>query len=128
MHHDPYLPVAFWIAAATASTAVFLTAYIRWMPTRSTKVRVCFAPLLAGGFAFASATVKDMRPVELLSMYTLGLLGMVLGVLGRQKELARLALDQERNGRTADNRAPFGMVAQFLVAVLALGGLSLYVY
>ncbi|MGW4824212.1 hypothetical protein ACWEP4_36065 [Streptomyces sp. NPDC004227] len=76
------------------------------MPTRKTKVRVCFVPLLAGGFAFASAMVKDMRPVELLAIYTLGLLGMVLGVLGRQKELARLALDQERNGKTADNQAP----------------------
>ncbi|MFF4148451.1 hypothetical protein ACFY0A_46210, partial [Streptomyces sp. NPDC001698] len=92
------------------------------MPTRKTKVRVCFVPLPAGGFAFASAMVKDMRPVELLAIYTLGLLGMVLGVLGRQKELARLALDQERNGKTEDNQATFGMVAQFLVAVLALGG------
>ncbi|MFE7214604.1 hypothetical protein ACFU93_32615, partial [Streptomyces sp. NPDC057611] len=107
---------------AAVSTAVFLTAYVRWMPTRNTKVQVCFAPLLAGGYAIASAMVKHMRPVELLSMYTRSLLGMVVGVLGRQKELARLVLDQERNGKTEDNQATFGMVAQFLVAVLALGG------
>lgn len=128
MHHDPYLPTAFWIAAAAVSTVVYWTVFTRWMPTRTTRLRAASAPVLLAIGGYAVVSIGVLRTVELLSLYTFGLLGFVVGLLGRHKELARLALDQERSGRTRDNRPPLAMVCQLLATLLVLCGIALFVY
>jgi hypothetical protein len=60
-------------------------------------------------------------------MYSFIVLGIPLGILGNQKELARLALDQEARGKREEDKPPRRMVAPLVITLMVVGGIAVWI-
>ncbi|MBT2481371.1 hypothetical protein [Streptomyces sp. ISL-94] len=120
------ISVPAWWLIATAATAVFLIPLISWMPTKRLRTRMLFAPGFMAAFAAARYYAENMQPEQALSMYAMVILAFPLGLLGRRRELARIAASDKRGGPSAEKQWSAPMTAQFLVVLLSAVGLWLW--
>ncbi|MFE3580140.1 hypothetical protein [Streptomyces vinaceus] len=119
------IPVPVWWLIAAVATAVFLTAFDSWMPTRRLKARMLFAPAGMAAFAAVRYYAEHMQIEQVLSLYSLVVLAFPLGLLGRRRELARSAANDERGGPARESQWSIAMTVQFLVVLFAAIGLWL---
>ncbi len=106
-----------WIIAAIGS-AVFLATCVPLMPTRKYKIRVSCFPLLGASFLAAAANFRGHDLETLLSIYSLGVIVIPLGIVGRGKELKQAAEQAANSVGGQAPPAPFKLTAQFLAAAL----------
>ncbi|MFJ8696470.1 hypothetical protein [Streptomyces roseolilacinus] len=117
------VPVPVLWLVALACTAAFAVTWGSWMTGKMR--RGVYAMVLAMAvFGAATYYARDMQPWEVLSMYSLAMLALTLGVLGRRGELARLAEDVKRNPKSPDNKMSTGATTQLLVAVFVVAGVG----
>ncbi|WP_329201795.1 MULTISPECIES: hypothetical protein [unclassified Streptomyces] len=120
------IPVPVWWGIVTAGTAVFLATLVSWMPTRGLRARMLLAPVFIAAFAAVRYYAEDMRADQVLSMYALVVLAFPLGLLGRRRELARIATAGERGAVGQEQQWSATMAAQFLIVLSAAMGLWLW--
>ncbi|WP_228974870.1 hypothetical protein [Streptomyces sp. DH12] len=115
------IPVlALWLAAAVC-TAVFAVTWGSWM---TGKLRRAVYYMIAGMALFGVATYygKEMPLGEVLFLYSVAMLALALGVLGRRGELTRLAEAVKRDPKSPDNKLSTGATVQIVVAGLVVVG------
>ncbi|MFB6894657.1 hypothetical protein ACFCX4_35830 [Kitasatospora sp. NPDC056327] len=116
---------SWWLIAALAS-AVCLALLVPSMPTRETRIRVSFMPVVFGGFAFFASIAKpDYPPQLVLSMYSIACVMVPGSLLGFRRRMARMVLEYPEGGSLRPEHYGLAreLVIRFTVAAVAMGSL-----
>ncbi|MFQ6198540.1 hypothetical protein [Streptomyces sp. NPDC000405] len=117
--HPPSFPLYVWWTFNVVSTVVFLVFFVTLMPTRAYKIQVCVAPVMMMLFGVLAASGAP----EMYPLYGTAVLALVLGVVGRRRELLKVIQGQE-NGE--DAKPPAGLGIQLALSLIVMGGIGLW--
>ncbi|MCX4834242.1 hypothetical protein OG746_36545 [Streptomyces sp. NBC_01016] len=113
-----YIPSVVLFLVAAASAAVYLILMVRWMPTRSFKIKAATTPAVMAVMSVLTYLGGGYRVNDVLILCTLVLLTIPLGFLGHQQEVAAWAL-REENGEGETNDFPQSALVQTAIAGFA---------
>ncbi|MFF1909658.1 hypothetical protein [Kitasatospora sp. NPDC058218] len=120
---------SWWLIAALCA-AVNLALLVPSMPTRATRIRVSFMPVVLAAIAFVASIAKpDYSTQLLLSMYSIVCLLVPGSLLGFRRKMARMVLERPEDGSLPPEHYGLAQEAmiRFAVAAVAMGGL-LYLF
>ncbi|MFJ8044057.1 hypothetical protein ACIRBX_26505 [Kitasatospora sp. NPDC096147] len=119
----PYLPLGLWWLIAAVCSLTFLALFVPPMPTTAHRIRIALTPPALAAGAVLMGFQQDLDARHLVPMYACMLIGFQLGLVGRGREMRRVAIDTlayeaGEDGATTRPQLSAGAYVQLACALL----------